>query len=566
MSFVSKSGVRELRGPGGEKLAYDSTDVRVLPPLQNPEKSFVIGFSDRARTEALPPAEIPTGYYKLPQTFVTTGAPVIWPKFSEELDADGCIAIVIGKAGKRIPPEKAWEHVAGAMLIVDITARDINKREGLTTNNLLGKNFPSSTCVAPALLVGKDKQDLLALEVELSLDGSVKQKFALRDCVFTVEQIIARWSILGIKPGDWLAIGASMALQGDRLQNPVPLKIGSTIRCAIAGHRRTVTPSCCRGRYTPMKLVTFFYDEQERIGAIDHSGNVVDLINAYASYLRKVDKAAAAVRLAAATLGSDMIEFLKHGDKALDAARIAIKHAATDSAGDNVVERQRVRLMAPVPRPGALISAGKNFSDHVAEMSSKKGPVAPVAFLKLPGSVIGPEDDIPDPPEVKNLDYEVELAVIIGKPCVDVSEGEALNYVAGYASFNDISARDIIRGENKNGIHLMGKSFPGFAPMGPYLVTADEIPDPQNLKLWLRVNGETRQDSNLGYMIFKIRDMIAYWSQMGLNPGDVLTTGTPRGVAAGRKPDQVPWWLKPGDLVEAEVEGLGCLRNRIVAE
>ena len=232
MSFVSKSGVCQLRGPGGEQLAYDSADVRVLPPLQNPQKSFVIGFSDRARTEALPAAEIPTAYYKLPQTFITTGAPVIWPKFSDEIDADGCIAIVIGKAGKRIPPEKAWEHVAGAMLIVDITARDINKREGLTSNNLLGKNFPSSTCVAPALLIGKAKQDLLALEVELSLDGGVNQKFALRDCVFTIEQIIARWSILGIKPGDWLAIGASMARQGERLQNPVPLKVGSTIRCA----------------------------------------------------------------------------------------------------------------------------------------------------------------------------------------------------------------------------------------------------------------------------------------------------------------------------------------------
>jgi 2-keto-4-pentenoate hydratase/2-oxohepta-3-ene-1,7-dioic acid hydratase in catechol pathway len=232
VSFVRKSGIRDLRGPGGEKLAYDSTDVRVLPPLQNPQKSFVIGFSDRARTEALPRAEIPTGYYKLPQTFVTTGAPVVWPKFSEDLDADGCLAIVIGKAGKRIPPEKAWEHVAGAMLILDITARDINKREGLTTNNLLGKNFPSSTCIAPALLIGKDRQDLIDLEVELSLDGTVKQRFALRDCVFSVEEIIAHWSTLGIRPGDWFAIGASMALGGDRLQNPVPLKIGSTIRCA----------------------------------------------------------------------------------------------------------------------------------------------------------------------------------------------------------------------------------------------------------------------------------------------------------------------------------------------
>jgi 2-keto-4-pentenoate hydratase/2-oxohepta-3-ene-1,7-dioic acid hydratase in catechol pathway len=232
MSFTSKAGLDELRGPSGEKIAYEMSGVRLLPPLQNPEKSFVIGFSDRARTEALPPAEIPTGYYKLPQTFVTTGAPVIWPKFSQELDADGCLAVVIGKAGKRIAPENAWEHVAGAMLIVDITARDINKREGLTTNNLLGKNFPSSTCVAPALLVGKDKTDLLAMEVELSLDGGIQQKFALRDCVFTVEQIIARWSILGIKPGDWLAIGASMALRGDGLQNPVRLKIGSTIRCS----------------------------------------------------------------------------------------------------------------------------------------------------------------------------------------------------------------------------------------------------------------------------------------------------------------------------------------------
>jgi 2-keto-4-pentenoate hydratase/2-oxohepta-3-ene-1,7-dioic acid hydratase in catechol pathway len=124
----------------------------------------------------------------------------------------------------------------------------------------------------------------------------------------------------------------------------------------------------------------------------------------------------------------------------------------------------------------------------------------------------------------------------------------------------------VIRGENKTGIHLMGKSFRGFAPMGPYLVTADEIGDPQNLKLRLKVNGETRQDSDLSYMIFKIREMIAYWSQLTLRPGDVLTTGTPRGVAAGRKPEQTPWWLKPGDLVEAEVERIGCLRNRIVHE
>lgn len=317
-----------------------------------------------------------------------------------------------------------------------------------------------------------------------------------------------------------------------------------------------------------MKLVTFLHDQQERLGALDDSRRVLDLHRAYEAYLKEVEGNPAAHALARVTLGTDMVAFLKRGEHAKDAAKKAIAHCQkhSDAQRRATLDLNQVRLMAPVPRPGALISAGKNFSDHVAEMASKKGPSFPVAFLKVPGSVIGPEDDIPHPPEVRNLDYEVELAIIIGKPCVDVSAEQALDYVAGYAAFNDISARDVIRGENKSGIHLMGKSFPGFAPMGPYLVTADEIADPQNLKLKLSVNGEVRQDSNLGYMIFKIREMIAYWSQMGLNPGDVLTTGTPRGVAAGRKPDQPSWWLKPGDVVDAEVESVGRLRNRIVAE
>jgi acylpyruvate hydrolase len=318
-----------------------------------------------------------------------------------------------------------------------------------------------------------------------------------------------------------------------------------------------------------VKLATFTHQDQERLGVVDEGGRIVDLHRAYALYLREVEGNPQGDQLAPILLGRDMCDFLSRGEKSLEIARKALEFVKANPPHSNaaiVLNRDQIHLKSPVPRPGALVSAGKNFSDHVAEMSSKKGPAAPVAFLKLPGTVIGPEDDIPHPPEVKNLDYEVELAVIIGKRCVDVTPEEALDYVAGYAAFNDISARDIIRGENKTGIHLMGKSFPGFAPMGPYLVTADEVPDPQNLKLWLRVNGETRQDSNLGYMIFKIRDMIAYWSQMELNPGDVLTTGTPRGVAAGRKAGEPPWWLKPGDVVEAEVERVGCLRNRIVAE
>jgi 2-keto-4-pentenoate hydratase/2-oxohepta-3-ene-1,7-dioic acid hydratase in catechol pathway len=231
LSFTRKRGISEMRGPAGEKSAYDLSEVRLLPPFLNPAKSFVIGFSDKARAEAMPKAEIPTGYYKLPQTFVTTGAPIIWPKFSQEIDADACLALLIGKAGRRVQPDQAWEHIGGATLLIDITARDINKREGLTANNLLGKNFPSSTSLGPAVLLKPNREELESMEVELTVDGSVRQKFTLRECVFSIEQIVARWSILGINPGDFLAIGASMALQGRRLQNPVPLKVGSKIRC-----------------------------------------------------------------------------------------------------------------------------------------------------------------------------------------------------------------------------------------------------------------------------------------------------------------------------------------------
>jgi 2-keto-4-pentenoate hydratase/2-oxohepta-3-ene-1,7-dioic acid hydratase in catechol pathway len=231
VEFVRHSG-NDLHGPHGEKVLYNPTEVRILPPFLLPERSFVIGFSDRARTEALPKAEISTAFYKLPQTFVADGAPIVWPKFSGELDADACLALVIGKPGRRIPAEAAWDHIGGITLLIDITARDVNRREGLTTNNLLGKNFPSSTSLGPAMLVKPARSELEKLDIELAIDGEVKQKFALGDCVFTIEQIVARWSILGLKPGDFLAIGASMALAGDRLQNPAPLKIGSTVRCS----------------------------------------------------------------------------------------------------------------------------------------------------------------------------------------------------------------------------------------------------------------------------------------------------------------------------------------------
>ena len=154
-----------------------------------------------------------------------------------------------------------------------------------------------------------------------------------------------------------------------------------------------------------MKLVTFTHQDKERIGAVDNLGRIVDLHRAYASHLQKVESTSAGDRLAEIVLGRDMVEFLKRGNEALAAARNALDHIASyDVNGGDVFDCGQVRLKSPVPRPGALISAGKNFSDHVAEMASKKGPTAPVAFLKLPGTVIGHEDDIPHPPEVKNLE------------------------------------------------------------------------------------------------------------------------------------------------------------------
>jgi acylpyruvate hydrolase len=325
-----------------------------------------------------------------------------------------------------------------------------------------------------------------------------------------------------------------------------------------------------------MKLLTYTYQGGEKIGALVERDRVVDLERGAAWYLKDARGDASAKRAAQILIGHDMVAFLKRGDRSLELAQRTMEYIRNRIATGNddelltnsaiLLNLQQIRLKAPVPRTATLISAGKNFSDHVGEMSSRNIPQRPVAFLKLAETITGPEADIPYPKETQKLDYEVELAIVMGKPCVNVRKEEALEYVAGYAAFNDISARDVIRRENEYGIFLMGKNFPGFSPMGPYLVLKDEIPDPQHLTLESRVNGEVRQSSNLGYMIFDIREMIAYWSQMGLQAGDILTTGTPRGVAAGRKEGQTPWWLKPGDIVEAEVEKVGCLRNRIVAE
>ncbi len=308
-----------------------------------------------------------------------------------------------------------------------------------------------------------------------------------------------------------------------------------------------------------------------RFGFFAGSETIVDLQGAFAALLAGEMPAARALDLAAEMAPADALAFIQGGAVCLDAARQArtfIEQAGAQARGPGgqriLFPTDQVRLLAPLPRPGKFIAAGKNFSDHLKEMTAGGNhPKNPVAFAQAASTVVGPDSRVPYPPETEKLDYEVEMAVVIGRPAFRVAAEDALDHVFAYTIFNDISARDLYRDEGRTGVPLLGKNLPGFAPMGPALVTPDEVPDPQALGLRCRVNGETRQDSTLANMVFKIADQIAYWSRLGLEPGDVLSTGTPSGVAASRKPGETPWWLKPGDRIEAEVDGLGILRTEI---
>ncbi len=219
------------------------------------------------------------------------------------------------------------------------------------------------------------------------------------------------------------------------------------------------------------------------------------------------------------------------------------------------------RLLAPIPRPGKVICIGLNYLDHAKE-SGVDAPAEPVCFSKFSSAVIGPESAIELPPTSQKVDYEAELVVVIGKAGRDIPLEKAQDHVAGYLNGNDVSARDWQLGR-PGGQWLLGKTPDTFAPLGPYLVTADEIPDPESLAVQLRLNGETMQNSNTNQLIFGIDRLIAHLSALvTLSPGDVIYTGTPPGVGMARKP---PVFLKPGDIVEVEIEGLGVLKNPVVA-
>ncbi|MGE5193930.1 MAG: fumarylacetoacetate hydrolase family protein [Deltaproteobacteria bacterium] len=220
------------------------------------------------------------------------------------------------------------------------------------------------------------------------------------------------------------------------------------------------------------------------------------------------------------------------------------------------------RLLAPVPSPGKVICIGLNYRDHAAE-SGMAPPPEPVVFSKFSQSVIGPDEPVRLPAVCREVDYEAELVVVIGKRGKHIPRSEALKHVAGYTNGNDVSSRDWQL--NKPGKQwLLGKTPDTFAPTGPWLVTADEAPDSRNLSIALRLNGQTMQNSNTRELIFGVDELIAYISQLAaLEPGDLIFTGTPPGVGMARKP---PVWLKPGDVCEVEIAGLGVLRNPIVAD
>jgi 2-keto-4-pentenoate hydratase/2-oxohepta-3-ene-1,7-dioic acid hydratase in catechol pathway len=219
------------------------------------------------------------------------------------------------------------------------------------------------------------------------------------------------------------------------------------------------------------------------------------------------------------------------------------------------------RIGAPLARPSKIVCIGLNFKDHAAE-SKMDLPKEPVMFFKATTALVGPDDPLVIPRGATKVDWEVELAVVIGRRALYVDEADALDHVAGYALHNDYSERAFQL--ERGGQWVKGKSCDTFAPIGPFLATPDEIPDPQNLGMWLTVNGESRQKGTTANMVFGVRTLVSYVSQfMTLLPGDVISTGTPAGVGLGMKP--APVYLQPGDVVELGVDGLGRSRQDVVA-
>jgi acylpyruvate hydrolase len=313
-----------------------------------------------------------------------------------------------------------------------------------------------------------------------------------------------------------------------------------------------------------MKLVTYESARQSRLGVVQ-GDFVADVATAYGLIAggriadARLAKAAEVLR----KLGrppEDMREVLGLGERYRQALAVTVAHASEmrkKSPRGLFIPLRTARLRAPIAHPYKIVCIGRNYAEHARERGSEP-PAAPIYFLKSHNTICGPGDPIKLPPNSAKVDYEAEFAVVMGKRGHHIPDSEAHKYIAGYTLLNDVSARDMQESDKQ---WYRGKSCDTFAPTGPWIVTMDEIPNIDNLRISLTLNGETLQDSDTGKLIFKVPFLISYLSQsVTWEVGDLLSTGTPPGVGASRTP---PVFLQAGDTVSVSVEGIGTLTNPV---
>lgn len=306
-----------------------------------------------------------------------------------------------------------------------------------------------------------------------------------------------------------------------------------------------------------MRLVTFMQQDRPKIGAILEEKYVVDL-NAGSLSLERFGKKTAASQK---DFADDMRQFLESGERAFKITRNVLDFARSQLAALPywILPLQDVRLTAPIPNPSKVVAIGQNYRDHCLEQHAPI-PERPIIFAKFPTAVIGQHESITWNPDLtQQVDYEAELAVVIGKRAKNVPQAKAYDYIAGYMNANDVSARDLQFGDKQ---WVRGKSLDTFCPLGPYLVTQDDVPDPHNLKIRAMLNGNVMQDSNTNNLIFNVPYLLEFITKaFTLLPGDIVLTGTPHGVGVFRDP-QI--FMKPGDTITIEIEHLGTLTNPVV--
>lgn len=310
-----------------------------------------------------------------------------------------------------------------------------------------------------------------------------------------------------------------------------------------------------------MKLISYIRNEKQSTGAVVNNEYVVDLNIGFKKLLADQKASFDSIELPV----SNLRDLLEKGSKGLQLTRTIISTAELELGNGaepeeliHLIPTKGIQLISPLPNPSKVIAIGQNYRDHCLEQDAPI-PEKPIVFAKFPSSVIGPGEVIRwDPKLARQVDYEAELGVVIGKTAQQVSQVSAFDYVAGYVNANDVSARDLQFGD---GQWVRGKSLDTFCPIGPYLVTKDEIQDPHHLSIRSVLNGNVMQSSNTRNLIFKIPYLLEFITHaITLYPGDIILTGTPPGVGVFRDPKVL---MKPGDTISVEVEGLGKLTNPV---